>query len=276
MGRISKTFAVFLTLIIGSSCLTLLIINPANAQSIPKPSVPEFSLKYVDRSYDVPPVYSKDPLTGDTVMTYEGYLVQNYTVDIIIKNQPFTSAKLSDGNVTGLYYSVRSKGHYVDWINNVQQGPFSNFIPASESSSTVITIMLDSYSWNIQSGGKVDFRVCAHIGFMTFVRDPLRSGFYNEGSFEFTGESSDWSPTQTITVGEASTSDTSNPESPITPSPTITSSPTPTPTVPDREAISITLPLDTFVVIVAVIATVIVALSVLSFRSHQKNRKSMQ
>ena len=111
MGKISKTFALFLTLIIAMSVLTLLTVNPVNAQSIVKPSIPEFTIRLVDLSYDVPATYAKDPLTGNTVMTHEGYHVQNRTVDIIIENQPFTSTKLSNGNVTGLYYDVRSKGH---------------------------------------------------------------------------------------------------------------------------------------------------------------------
>ena len=41
MGRISKTFALFLTLTIAMPCLTLLIVKPANAQTAtPSPSLP--------------------------------------------------------------------------------------------------------------------------------------------------------------------------------------------------------------------------------------------
>jgi hypothetical protein len=41
IGRISKTFALFLTLTIAMSCLTLLIVKPANAQTAtPSPSLP--------------------------------------------------------------------------------------------------------------------------------------------------------------------------------------------------------------------------------------------
>lgn len=40
MGKTSKTFAVFLTLIMAMSCLTLLTVKPTDAQ-LPKPSIPE-------------------------------------------------------------------------------------------------------------------------------------------------------------------------------------------------------------------------------------------
>lgn len=33
--------------------------------SISKPSVPEFTVKYVDNSYDVPPTYGIDQYTGE-------------------------------------------------------------------------------------------------------------------------------------------------------------------------------------------------------------------
>ena len=68
MGKIGKTFAIFLTLIVAMSCLTLLTVKPVNAQSIPKPSVPEFTLQIADHSYDVPAktTSTTDPYTGKT------------------------------------------------------------------------------------------------------------------------------------------------------------------------------------------------------------------
>jgi hypothetical protein len=50
MGKTSKAFALILTILIVMSCLTILTVKPANAQSIPKPSVPEFTLNIVDGS----------------------------------------------------------------------------------------------------------------------------------------------------------------------------------------------------------------------------------
>lgn len=55
--------------------------------SITKPSVPEFTVKLVDSSYDVPTTYSIDPYTGQNV-THAGSHVESRTLDVKIKNQP--------------------------------------------------------------------------------------------------------------------------------------------------------------------------------------------
>ena len=76
MGRLSKSFALLLVLIMALSSLGLLIIKPACAQSIPQPSVPEFTLKVVQDSFNVP---------------------ISYSIEVTIKNQPFV---YSFGGVT--------------------------------------------------------------------------------------------------------------------------------------------------------------------------------
>ena len=83
--------ALALILLTAMSSLSLIMVKPANAQSTLKPYVPEFTLKYLDNSYDVPPTYGTDPYTGNNVTTQAGYHVQNESVEVIIKNQPFTS-----------------------------------------------------------------------------------------------------------------------------------------------------------------------------------------
>ena len=64
MGKIGKTFAIILTVIIATSCVNLPTVRPANAQTIPKPSIPRFTLRYVVDYYDVPTTYKTDPYTG--------------------------------------------------------------------------------------------------------------------------------------------------------------------------------------------------------------------
>jgi hypothetical protein len=48
------------------------VFNITHAQS--KPSVPEFTVKLVDNSYDVPPTQTTDPYTG--TKTIPGYHVK--------------------------------------------------------------------------------------------------------------------------------------------------------------------------------------------------------
>ena len=62
MSGTSKGFSLPLVVILAVS--SLIMVESAFAQSIPKPSVPEFTLKYVDNSHNVLPIYGVDPYTG--------------------------------------------------------------------------------------------------------------------------------------------------------------------------------------------------------------------
>jgi hypothetical protein len=73
-----------------------------DVSGIPKPSVPEFTLRYIDLSYDVPPTYGIDQFTGKNVITQEGYHVDNQSIAFKIKNHPFTSYNDSSGNSISL------------------------------------------------------------------------------------------------------------------------------------------------------------------------------
>ncbi|PVX25112.1 MAG: hypothetical protein CW691_05600, partial [Candidatus Bathyarchaeum sp.] len=178
------------------------------AQTILEPSVPEFTLQYVDHSYDVPLTYtySTDPYTGEQIATpHGGYHVENKTVDIIVKNQPFTSTKI-DGNTTKLYYGVSFKGYYEPWTD---ENVFPKIYEASNSDYTVI--IPDINLSNIKEGGKIDIHVKAIIGFYYVYFGghtmPIGMQFY-------TMEQSSWSSTQTITIGETPASATPSPTVP--------------------------------------------------------------
>ena len=82
--------------------------------TIPKPSVPEFTIRYADYSYSVPPTYGVDEYTGEKRTISYGYDVINRTVLFTIKNQPFNGYYDSNGNYIQLYYHIRYKGSYGD------------------------------------------------------------------------------------------------------------------------------------------------------------------
>lgn len=108
MGSISKSLALILILAMISS--SLMMVKPVSAQSIPKPSVPDFTLKFVDNSYDVPATVSTpNPYTNETTIL-PGYHVSNKSIEIIVKNQPF--AYSYNGSTYHLYYNVQSKPHF--------------------------------------------------------------------------------------------------------------------------------------------------------------------
>jgi hypothetical protein len=235
---------------------SLLMVGSAFAQSIPKPSVPEFTVKYVDLSYYEPPTYGVDQFTGETVITNEGYYVDNKSVAFKIVNQPFTSFNDSSGNYIALYYNFRFKGLFGDeWFYY----PFSESgggthrysamfyvlsdqspkLEASDSEYTDIFLGLPFLfgAFNPKVGSLVDFQVQALIGHIVYEGD----GFYS-----YVGQRSDWSNTQTIEVGESQTS---------SPEPTTPTSPTPLPT--DYTGVGLT---ETEIVIGVAVTIVVLAI----------------
>jgi hypothetical protein len=234
MRRKSKTFAVFLTFTILTSCLTLLTVKSVNTQSIPTPAVHEFSVKYVDYSYDVPPTYGVDQFTGKQTVIADGYHVNNETFEFTIKNQPFTPYVDSNGHKIHLLYNFRFKGHSgTQWIyfpfSDVGQGVrrcatlfclfYDPDLKTSNSSYTTITEDVSVLFYNSVTpsiGSKVDFQVQALIGDVNILEDDF---------YSFIGQKSGWSNTQTITLQASSPSST--------PTPAQTSVASPSPTVPE-------------------------------------------
>lgn len=134
-------------------------------------------------------------------------------------------------------YNVRYKGHFggeSDWttpfyqpIRNGEYGFTAQHLQ-SNSGYTIISIPSE-----FRVGDVVDFQVQKLEGYYTSWEPMLAIVM---GTSQFTGQYSEWSNTQTITIGETSTSP--NP----TQSSTNTISPTPTPTIPEYTVVAI-LPL---------------------------------
>lgn len=189
-----KPIALLAVLILALSSLLILPISA----TYPTPSVPEFSLKFVDASYDVPTTHSIDPYTGKDV-TNQGYHVSIVNLVMFIENQPLAFDPQYSG---GFLYNIQVKGHYVE---NWTQLFLNDDIPiasynSSETSVIVGTLQSDGLALRgrstvIPNGGQEDFRVEAMIG------GYFKAGF---GHTEFSGSTSDWSSIQTITVGDGS------------------------------------------------------------------------
>lgn len=225
----SKLFALCLLLLLVFS--SLVMAESVYSQTIPKPSVPEFSLKYVDNSYDVPPTsptYTIDPYTGKQMMiepSYAGYHVDNRTIELWIKNQPYVN--LVGSSTYHLYYDVRTKGHFEqDWFENngnavireLASVPFTNTnnITTSEYISNSVPLASNSdytllyFNGNLQVGSQMDFQVKAILGHDSQFWEA------NVGIFEINGNyvpaiaydsESDWSLTQTFVTPSATDSE---------------------------------------------------------------------
>ena len=207
----SKGFTLILILILAVS--SLIMVKPAFAQSIPMPSVPEFTLSLVSRPNEI--------VAPTTIIHFE-----NKSIDVTIENQPFSSYNIiAEHTAVNLWYQIQFKGYNgTDWqlYSDSMITPiyFTYFTIQSTSNYTVISVPVNSDQAHVGSvtnfpeGSQVDFQVRALIG-QPFV-DEQGGGYVPF----FKGETGNWSNIQTITIGEISTSP----------------SPTPTPAVPEFPA----------------------------------------
>ena len=175
-----KALALMLFLVL--TVLSLMMVKPTFAQ-IPTPSVPEFTVKFVGTF----PI----PLTGYTLPS----------VNITIKNQPFTPYTDQHGNKINLYYIIQ-------WKENSSNSWQQTQIPLNESNYNYTTTNLGL----IRSGapppsGQIDFQVEAVIGYISYIQGSVPQGEYIPPTY--TGEFSGWSNTQSITVTNNSPSSSS-------------------------------------------------------------------
>jgi hypothetical protein len=209
----SKTAILLLITVLTVSSLLMLKVAPASAV-IPKPSVPEFTLKLVAHPYDVPPTYEIDPYTGKNVMTQAGYHVENKSIEIVIKNQPFVNS--FNGVNYRLFYNVRVKGHFSEeWDSLYRCRSFSRsseYIPNMLAAERGSEYTIASYQADYPSGSQLDFQVEASTMYEGQVK--VYSNLYDfTGHYEpgyVLGETSGWSNTQTITINETLTTEQVN------------------------------------------------------------------
>jgi len=174
-------------------------------QAASKPSVPQFTVKFVDSSHDVESYTSTtiDEFTGkETIITHPSHHVDQRTIEVTIKNQPFTPYIDASGEKCGLYYRVEFKGHFSDNWRPFVDSHIVGYYYQSDSAYTVLTYTAFSSVSQFEAGAKLDFRVRAAIA--------------------FTGDNlwSDWSKVQTLTI-PAYNNEAPNQNEP-TPSPTYT------------------------------------------------------
>ena len=210
-----STLGVGLFLVISTN-FCVVVQASTGINEIPKPSVPEFTLKFVDNSYDVPPTYSIDPFTGKNV-THDGYHVKKQSIEVRIKNQPFTPVYDENGAlIVGLYYNIRFKGHYGDEWRYYPYDPdngytiFSYSATYETSQSDYIILSLrpnidtsGGIRLDVPEGGQVDFQMQGLTGHVDKIYTGMTGLWWVGGEMDhyyvFTGKTSDWSSTQTFT-----------------------------------------------------------------------------
>lgn len=158
---------------------------------------PQFSLQYVDASYDVPVTRSStiDPYTGKTIDTSTGgYHVTNRTVVLSIKNPSIDSGSSS------VYFNIRYRGHYGTEWTTLYPEEIGYLLMTKGSDYTIKIFPSDSnyrtYFWGSipSEGAPVDFQVQTMVGNASICFIELGDPWY------FYGETGDWSGTQTIEI----------------------------------------------------------------------------
>ena len=201
-------------------------LGAATAQStIPKPSVPEFTINLTDSSYDVLPSSTVDPYTGQT-STGDGRHVEAVTITLSIKNQQYTpfmmKQEYGEDRTVFLHNVYRWKGAFEqDW--HEYSPDLENYIPITlEEARNLPEFSVFTFNFQIVSGeyevkerglygdfppeAKIDFQVKALIGYISWYDSP--GGI---SGWMFTGEESTWSDTKTVTLPAASTTATPAP-----------------------------------------------------------------
>lgn len=230
MDRISNGFSLLLLVIISVS--SMIMVEPVFALSIPKPSVPEFTVLPVGPSFDIPPSYSFNSSSG-LFDTNNGYHIQYSTVKIIIKNQPFSDQSVFDS----LYYNVRIKPHnYPDsyWLELFYAGADGYPVQTLSNYTTIPVAVEGSQALGtiIPTGATTDIQVEAMIGHIG--RNNTMSPY--PFPYVFFGETSGWSNSQTVT---------------LPPKTAFTVSTSPTPTVPEFPTIVISVPVAVLLLVIA-------------------------
>jgi hypothetical protein len=145
----------------------LAIVGSAFGQSLPKPSVPEFSAKVVDN-----------------------------TLEVTIKNQPLTPYE--NGSYPSLYYMFNYKDHnerdfYYDPVYFVLPSTYGGYYNASDSDFTLVSLSLEGRHFPSE---QIDVRVIALFG-NQYPTDMQGGAVYG-----FEGVVGSWSDIQTVTFEE--------------------------------------------------------------------------
>jgi hypothetical protein len=230
MGRISKSFALILILVMVVSLQSLIVIKLAAAQTatpasspVPAPSVPEFTIKLVGPSYSQPTTYQLDQNTGK-IMANIGYTNEYSSVEVTIKNQPlvFDYSNVHLIGAFGFYYNIQIKPHSSsgEWTDIYQAWNDGYGVPSNSEYTNLSFSIEGQMGVGVLAGTEIDIQVQAMIGSLG------RDASYVPAPWVFEGQTSAWSNTQTISVPAniplSATSSSPTPTSPPTQNPPAT------------------------------------------------------
>jgi len=270
LSGLSKTFVLLLSFIV---VLSLLLVEscvaPVTTPSNPS-SAPEISVVIHNSPEWVPPVYTTNTYTGEVKESTPGYWRASGTIEVTIKNRPFTPYTDKNGNYINVYYSffLKITNSIVTW-DDVSRPSYAVY--QSDVDYTVVTFpyggkitSAPEHLWSLNRPGEsFDFRVQAVTGYFhgasPFV-DPV-----------FEGEGSEWVEFR-VTIPDPDNPSTSTPIFPSNPSGTSTFNPNNSQSAPQHDP-----SLFDIVVVRVLIALCIIAIlmAITAYLFKQGKTKSM-
>ena len=257
----------FITLLLSS--LLVLSITVTNVGAVPKPSVPQFSVKFIDNSYNVPPTQTIEPYTGKTT-TQPSHTVKEGRTDVTITNLPSTPHKTSEGYECNLYYRVQYKGHYEkEWFPfsymnyGIAGDYYAYFVKSSEDKYTVVSLSFNDFN-TPPSGAQLDLRIQALYAY----HDPSTINHMNlvHEALLVEATSGDWSKIQTITINYGAVTPMPSQTIITLPENSITTPPTDAP--PPLTLLSLLTSTSFLLGVIVLFAGIIVVLVVLLFKKN--------
>jgi hypothetical protein len=209
------------TLILATLIATLTLVESASAQTF-TPSTPEFTIKYVDKTYHTEPVYGTDPYTGEQKIVQYGDTYEVKAINITITNQPFTSHTSMLGKQIQLFYRVQWKGHFEEnWHGHYDYSSSVGLCPQDNGKEYTVVPILAGDS---VPKGEIDFRVQPLVGYINVTKsyDPdnyhwICDYFGQYNSYSFVGQEYTPSPIQTLNTTNGEIYSVTNPKPTSTP-----------------------------------------------------------
>jgi hypothetical protein len=175
-----------LALILLLATSSMLCVESASAQSITTPPIPEFTLKLVDYSYDVPATTTIDPYTGQQVAN-QAHTVLNKTIDVVVTNLDLAAY----GESYIIIFNIQRKARLEQNWQEMYGSESGGYMQTTSKYTTVS--FLACYPEHAQ----IDFQVKATLLTSDVSQSSGRFGWSYE--YEEVGNSG-WSNTKTVTI----------------------------------------------------------------------------
>jgi len=159
-----KSKKVMLTIIVTMALSWSLLIEtttaPVTVPANPRPAPEIISVIIHNNPIWKPPVTYTDAYTGDITYSNPGYFTSNGSIEITIKNRPFTTYTDKNGKYQGIYYTFFWKHSTTPWSDDFPRSlePYAEY--QSDTTNTIVTFTYGTSGIYVtQENTIIDFRI---------------------------------------------------------------------------------------------------------------------